>query len=65
MSPKPFTHRDAVPYKPIDWTGLYPPAFPKGWDPKTIKVWVPKFDEFEKLRTAWLEDWNKTYGYRQ
>ena len=32
-----------------------PPAFPKGWDPKVIKVWVPKFDEFEKLREPWLE----------
>ena len=42
-----------------------PPAFPKGWDPKAVKVWEPKFDEFEKLRSAWLEDWNKTYGYRQ
>jgi iron(III) transport system substrate-binding protein len=42
-----------------------PPAFPKGWDPKAVKVWVPKFDEFEKLRAAWLEDWNKAYGYRQ
>jgi iron(III) transport system substrate-binding protein len=42
-----------------------PPAFPKGWDPKVVKVWVPKFDEFEKLRASWLEEWNKTYGYRQ
>src|SRR6476619_816178 len=42
-----------------------PPAFPKGWDPKVIKVWVPKFDECEKLRASWLEEWNKTYGYRQ
>jgi iron(III) transport system substrate-binding protein len=42
-----------------------PPALPKGWDPKVIKVWVPKFAEFEKLRDAWLEEWNKTYGYRQ
>ena len=42
-----------------------PPSFPKGWDPKVIKVWVPKFDEFEKLREPWLEQWNKTYGYRQ
>jgi len=42
-----------------------PPLFPKGWDPKVIKVWVPKFDEFEKLRASWLEEWNKTYGYRQ
>src|SRR5258708_10852005 len=42
-----------------------PPAFPKGWDPKVIKVWVPKFDEFDKLREPWLDQWNKTYGYRQ
>ena len=42
-----------------------PPAFPKGWDPKTVKVWIPKFDQFESLRDKWLEEWNKTYGYRQ
>ncbi|BDI23049.1 isoprenyl transferase [Herbiconiux sp. L3-i23] len=29
MTPKPFTHRDAVPYRPIDWTNVYPPAFPE------------------------------------
>ena len=27
MSPKPYTHKDAVPYRPLDWTGSYPPAF--------------------------------------
>jgi iron(III) transport system substrate-binding protein len=42
-----------------------PPMYPKGWDPKVVKTWLPKFDEFEKLRSAWLEDWNKTYNYRQ
>jgi iron(III) transport system substrate-binding protein len=42
-----------------------PPSLPKGWDPNVIKVWVPKFDEFDKLRDKWMEDWNKTYGYRQ
>ena len=42
-----------------------PPSFPKGWDPKVIKVWVPNYDQFEKLREPWLEQWNKTYGYRQ
>jgi iron(III) transport system substrate-binding protein len=42
-----------------------PPAFPKGWDPKVIKVWVPNFEQFEKLREPWLEEWNKAYGYRQ
>ncbi|MDH6422479.1 isoprenyl transferase [Aurantimicrobium minutum] len=24
---KPYTHKDAVEYKPIDWTGIYPPVF--------------------------------------
>jgi len=42
-----------------------PPAFPKGWDPKKIKVWVPNFEQFSKLRATWIEEWNKTYGYRQ
>lgn len=42
-----------------------PPAYPKGWDPKVIKVWVPNFEQFEKLRVPWLAEWNKTYGYRQ
>jgi iron(III) transport system substrate-binding protein len=42
-----------------------PPAFPKGWDPKVVKVWTPNFEQFEKLREAWINDWNKTYGYRQ
>jgi iron(III) transport system substrate-binding protein len=42
-----------------------PPSFPKGWDPKVIKVWVPDFKQFEALRDPWMEQWNKTYGYRQ
>ncbi len=42
-----------------------PPAYPKGFDPKTVKLWVPKFEEFDKLRATWLEDWNKAYNYRQ
>ncbi|MCA0304520.1 MAG: extracellular solute-binding protein [Proteobacteria bacterium] len=42
-----------------------PPALPKGWDPKVVKVWVPNFEQFEKLREPWMADWNKTYGYRQ
>ena len=27
MTHKPYTHKDAVEYRPIDWTGIYPPAF--------------------------------------
>jgi iron(III) transport system substrate-binding protein len=42
-----------------------PPALPKGWDPKVVKAWVPEFKQFESLRDKWIEDWNKTYGYRQ
>jgi iron(III) transport system substrate-binding protein len=42
-----------------------PPFYPKGWDPKTIKIWVPNFDQYVKLHKAWVEDWNRTYGYRQ
>ena len=38
MSPKPYTHKDAVPYRPIDWTGLEPPAFPKGAVPEHVAI---------------------------
>ena len=39
-------------------------AHPK-FDPKTVKVWVPNFEQYVKLHATWIEDWNKTYGYRQ
>ena len=42
-----------------------PPVYPEGFDPKVAKVWLPNFEQYEKLRNAWVEDWNKTYGYRQ
>lgn len=42
-----------------------PPYNPPGFDPKVIKTWAPKFDEYQKLRSTWLEEWNKAYGYRQ
>ena len=41
------------------------PVYPKGWDPKVVKVWVPDFKQYETLRDKWVEDWNKTYNYRQ
>src|SRR5690606_15408127 len=28
LSPKPYTHKDAVPFRPLDWTGVHPPQFP-------------------------------------
>ncbi|MFK4789617.1 isoprenyl transferase [Microbacterium sp. ZW T5_56] len=38
MTPKPYTHRDAVPFRPVDWTGEYPPAYPKGSVPQHVAV---------------------------
>jgi iron(III) transport system substrate-binding protein len=42
-----------------------PPAFPEGFDPKVVKVWYPKFDEYVKLHGDWVAEWNKIYGFRQ
>ena len=41
------------------------PLYPEGFDPNVVKVWVPKYDEFVSLQKSWLDEWNKTYGYRQ
>lgn len=38
MSPKPMTHRDAVAYRPIDWTGIHPPEFSPGKMPKHVAI---------------------------
>jgi undecaprenyl diphosphate synthase len=38
MSPKPKTHKDAVDYKPIDWTGIYPPELPKKAVPEHVAI---------------------------
>ncbi len=42
-----------------------PPFYPAGFDPKVVKVWVPNFEQYQKLHAEWMEQWNKTYGYRQ
>ena len=42
-----------------------PPAYPPGWDPKVIKTWAPDFKQYVSLQKDWIEEWNKTYGYRQ
>ena len=42
-----------------------PPIYPKGFDPKVVKLWVPNFEQYVKLHKDWVEDWNKTYNYRQ
>jgi iron(III) transport system substrate-binding protein len=41
------------------------PVYPQGFDPKVVKVWLPNFDQYVKLHASWVEEWNKTYGYRQ
>ncbi|MFM9877314.1 MAG: isoprenyl transferase [Rhodoglobus sp.] len=34
----PKTHRDAVDFRPIDWTGLYPPSLPRGAVPDHVAI---------------------------
>jgi iron(III) transport system substrate-binding protein len=41
------------------------PIYPEGFDPKVVKVWYPKFDDYVKLHGPWVADWDKIYGYRQ
>ncbi|WP_022880947.1 isoprenyl transferase [Gryllotalpicola ginsengisoli] len=38
MTPKPHTHKDAVEYRPVDWTGLYPPELPASAVPNHVAV---------------------------
>ena len=38
MTPKPYTHKDAVAYRPVDWTGVYPPAFPASAVPEHVAI---------------------------
>jgi iron(III) transport system substrate-binding protein len=42
-----------------------PPFNPPGYDPAVVKPWSPNFDQYVALRDKWVEEWNKTYGYRQ
>ncbi len=35
---KPKTHRDAVDFKPVDWTGLYPPSLPMNAVPEHVAI---------------------------
>jgi hypothetical protein len=30
-----------------------------------VKSWVPNFKQYQELRAIWMEDWNRTYNYRQ
>ncbi len=41
------------------------PFYPEGFDPNIVKPWFPNFDQFVSLHKAWIDDWNRIYGYRQ
>jgi iron(III) transport system substrate-binding protein len=41
------------------------PVYPEGFDPKVVKLWLPNFEQYVQLHASWVEEWNKTYGYRQ
>jgi iron(III) transport system substrate-binding protein len=41
------------------------PFYPKGFDPDKVKLWVPDMKQYVALHKQWVEDWNKTYNYRQ
>jgi undecaprenyl diphosphate synthase len=38
MTPKPYTHRDAVEFRPLDWTGVYPPDLPQTAVPDHVAI---------------------------
>jgi undecaprenyl diphosphate synthase len=38
MTPVAKTHRDAVDFKPLDWTGLYPPTLPRRVVPNHVAI---------------------------
>ena len=42
-----------------------PPMLPVAFDPAVNTLWTPDFQQFQTLHDAWLENWNKAYGYRQ
>jgi iron(III) transport system substrate-binding protein len=41
------------------------PVYPEGFDPKVVRVWYPNMDQYVKLHTDWVAQWDKTFGYRQ
>jgi len=41
------------------------PVYPEGFDPNVVRLWLPDFGQYVKLHASWVEEWNKTYGYRQ
>ncbi len=38
MTPKPYTHKDAVEFRPLDWTEVYPPDIPQAAVPDHVAI---------------------------
>ncbi len=38
---------------------------PDGIDPKTVKPWYSKMEDYINLQDAWVAEWNKVNNYRQ
>ncbi len=38
MTPTPKTHKDAVDFRPVDWTGIYPPKLPAAAVPSHVAI---------------------------
>ena len=38
---------------------------PPGVDRKDVKIWLPDFERYDRLRPTWIADWNQVFGYRQ
>jgi iron(III) transport system substrate-binding protein len=38
---------------------------PEGIDLKQVRLWYSDMDDYINLQTQWIEDWNRTFNYRQ
>jgi len=38
---------------------------PAGAEAAKVKFWLPDADQYEKLRSSWVNEWNTTFNYRQ
>jgi undecaprenyl diphosphate synthase len=47
---KPFTHKDAGAYRPLDWTGEQPPSFPAGSVPEHVAIVMDGNGRWANLR---------------
>ena len=50
MSAKPSTHPDAVEYRPVDWTGVYPPEFSPDKKPHHVAIMINNNDRWANRR---------------